>query len=359
MEGGEHWLGGKVEDLLKQVNVGPISVEWTVGKAETGKTFFYENDQNRNTPETDLIRDEVFNNQFLSKAQFVTEGERVNKNIPLNEVRTNASPNVKQTELRGPPPPIPGQPPHEWKHWLLLGYGVEKDKLERTDDEDAATFLIKGLIVVKNMPKDFEELPDLAWDLTMEINSQIKDNKHIFSKRPTADAVMMKGDEPSFGSQLHSSTMQYIFQRERWEVEDDRVSVEWTVGLDETGMPLLHENNQNKNTLETSFIKNLLKEYLREKADKNIRLTNVAPVVTAFIPAPASEPKLGDSKSKKNSAVDTNRESLTTTNQNDKPMNGPTEDQNKKKKKKEKKEKKVKRRKGSPDYDELLNDMDD
>eukprot|EP01066_Platyproteum_vivax_P018070 Platyproteum_vivax@DN7482_c0_g3_i1.p1 len=62
MRGGDHYFGGKVTienkfpNLILMPSFDSIIVEWTVGKTETGQTFFYENDQNRNTPQTELIK---------------------------------------------------------------------------------------------------------------------------------------------------------------------------------------------------------------------------------------------------------------------------------------------------------------
>eukprot|EP01066_Platyproteum_vivax_P020485 Platyproteum_vivax@DN8397_c0_g1_i1.p1 len=95
MKGGDHYFGGSVtdEDLKKLVGGQQysvldkrISIEWTVGLKNDGNTFFFENEQNRDTPNSDAIK-EGMKEAFMKTCPFKGEGKKVDETIPLEQVR--------------------------------------------------------------------------------------------------------------------------------------------------------------------------------------------------------------------------------------------------------------------------------
>eukprot|EP01066_Platyproteum_vivax_P018061 Platyproteum_vivax@DN7482_c0_g1_i2.p1 len=90
MKGNDHFLGAIVDDPPIQFENNKIldnhiNTEWTVGKAENGNHFLYENDQNIDTPETKLVK-EVIEHWLLKKYKWQAEGQKVD-NVPFSQVR--------------------------------------------------------------------------------------------------------------------------------------------------------------------------------------------------------------------------------------------------------------------------------
>eukprot|EP01066_Platyproteum_vivax_P011370 Platyproteum_vivax@DN5164_c0_g2_i1.p1 len=84
--GNDSYFGGRVTKLSKvfeplEYNLGDeandqqISVEWTVGLADDGEKFFYEDQKNKNTPVSDLIK-AVVKKDFLENWDCQPEGDR-------------------------------------------------------------------------------------------------------------------------------------------------------------------------------------------------------------------------------------------------------------------------------------------
>eukprot|EP01066_Platyproteum_vivax_P012726 Platyproteum_vivax@DN5781_c1_g1_i2.p1 len=75
------------------------------------------------------------------------------------------------------------------------------------------------------------------------------------------------GEDNSFGGTVKDLTK--LFDKQQYEMTDNRIRVVWTVKLNQNGKHFLHENDQNTDTKVTELIKTVVKkEFLGIKGHK-------------------------------------------------------------------------------------------